>query len=422
MHSPLTSSLASTSIRPRGRLRLAPGVGYALTLALAMRVALSAMAAWLLSLRTPRETAVIHAQYLGQTPLHDLILAPWQRFDAFWYTRIAVHGYGAHDGSTVYFPLYPLLIKIVAAPLGGNAMLAALVVSNLCFAGLLVALYRLVAPRHGEAAARRTVGLLCLFPTAFFLLGAYTEALFLLLAVSFFLALDRKQWLLAGALGFLAALTRVQGIVLVLPLLWVALHELHLRYRARRPDAGVWHTPLPVPTAAGVCHTPLPLPWLAAALPPLGSALFLLYVRLAVHGGFITSTFKSHWYMTLNPPWVTLASFWTALMAHHWHIFSYPTGNWVDAMNLILALGVLALALPARRVLGTPLWLYALATWIVTLSLHQSTARYMLTVFPAFIVLAVWARGRRVMRLALLLGAPLMLFAAAEFVSWSFVG
>jgi hypothetical protein len=91
-------------------------------------------------------------------------------------------------------------------------------------------------------------------------------------------------------------------------------------------------------------------------------------------------------------------------------------------MNLALALGILALAVPARRVLGTPLWLYALATWVVTLCIHQSTARYMLTVFPALIALAVWARGRWTVRLALLLGAPLMLFVAGEFVLWSFVG
>ena len=119
---------------------------------------------------------------------------------------------------------------------------------------------------------------------------------------------------------------------------------------------------------------------------------------------------------------MTLYSYWSALAAHHWHIFSYPTGNWVDAMNLVLALAMFALVVPARRLLGTGLWLYALSTWAVTLCIHQSTARYMLTVFPALIALAVWSRGRWPVRLALLLGAPLMLFVAGEFVLWSFVG
>jgi Mannosyltransferase (PIG-V) len=390
-------SLAPALPRAHPWLRLPRGIGYAVGLAVAMRLALSSMAAWLLSFRSPHATALIHAQYLGQAPLHDRLLGPWQRFDAFWYLHLATHGYGRHDGSTVYYPFYPLLIKLLAWPLGGNAMLAALVVSNVCFAGLLVALHRLVAARHGEAAARRTLLLLCVFPTASFLLGAYTESLFLLLVVACFLATERGWPALAGALGVLAALTRVQGIVLALPLLWVALQDWRAGGRDLRP-------------------------WLAATMPPLGSLLFLLYVRVIVHGGFITTTFREHWSMGVNPPWITLGGFWSALMAHQWRLFSYPTGNWVDLMNLALALGVLALVVPARRLLGTPLWLYALVTWVVTLALHQSTARYMLTVFPALIALASWAPGRWTTRLALLLGAPFMLFVAGEFVLWSFVG
>lgn len=379
------------------RARLPRGVGYALAWAVALRLTLSALAAWLLSLRPIHESAAIRAQYLGQTPLHDALLAPWQRFDALWYLRLAAHGYGAHDGSTVYFPLYPLLIKLVSVPLFGDGLLAALLISNLCCAGLLVVLYQLVAERHGDVAARRTLLLLCLFPTASFLIGAYTESLYLLLAVGCLLAAGHGRPSLAGALGLLAALTRLQGIVLALPLLWMALGG----WRAGRRDARAW---------------------LAAALPPLGTLLFTLYTAVFVRAGLMTGVYTRQVHQQLSLPWMTLWSYWSALMAHHWHIFSYPTGNWVDALNLILALAMLALLVPARGMLGMPLWLYALATWMVTLCIHQSTARYMLTVFPALIVLAVWAPGRWSARLALLFGAPLMLFVAGEFVLWSFVG
>lgn len=391
------ASLAVAPMRARLWARPPRGAGDALLWTVGLRVALSAVAAWMLSLRAPRETAIIHAQYLGQTPLHDHLLAPWQRFDAFWYLRLAAHGYGAHDGSTVYFPLYPLLIKVVSIPLFDQSMLAALLISNLCFAGLVVVLYQLVADQHGDTTARRTLLLLCLFPTASFLLGAYTESLFLLLAAGCILAATRERFALAGALCFLAALTRLQGIVLCLPLLWMAIQA----WRAGRRDAR---------------------PWLAAAMPPLGTLLFMLYTRLVVHSDSVTTVYAMQVHQQLSLPWTTLWGYWSALSAHHWRLFSYPTGNWVDAMNLVLALGMLALIVPARRVLGTPLWLYALVTWAVTLCIHQSTARYMLTVFPALIALAVWAPGRWTARLALLLGTPLMLFVAGEFVLWSFVG
>jgi hypothetical protein len=148
----------------------------------------------------------------------------------------------------------------------------------------------------------------------------------------------------------------------------------------------------------------------------------MAYARLVVRAGAVTSVYAGQVHQQLGPPWTIMASYWTALAAHHWRLFSYPTGNWVDALNLFLALGMLALILPARRIVGTELWLYALATWVVVLCIHQSTARYMLTVFPSLIALALYAPGRRVVRLALLLGAPLMLFIAGQFVLWSFVG
>src|SRR5579883_3081885 len=148
------------------RLSLPRGMAFAIGLALAMRVALSLIGAWLLSFETPAESPLVKQQLLGQVPLHDPWLAPWQRFDALWYTRIAAYGYRGDDVSTVYFPLYPLLIRAASTLLGGNIMLAGLVVSWLCFTALLVLLYRLVAQDHGESKARTTLLLLCAFPTA----------------------------------------------------------------------------------------------------------------------------------------------------------------------------------------------------------------------------------------------------------------
>jgi len=378
-------------------LRLPDSVAYPLALALCLRLTLSAIAAWTLSLRPVRETAIVRAQYLGMVPLHDWLLAPWQRFDTLWYLRLAAHGYDGRDGSTVYFPLYSLLIRGVAPLLGGNLMLAALAVSNVCFALLLLLLYRLVAGRHGHDVARRAVLLLCVFPTASFLLGAYTESLFLALVVGLFLAATRGRTALAGVLGLLAALTRLQGVVLALPLLWMA--WVSWRQGSRSPR-----------------------PWVAALLPPLGTGLFTLYTRAVLHAGPVTSVYAGQVHQQLGPPWVTLGRYWTALTPHWPRLFSYPTGNWVDALNIVLALAVLGLVLPARRIVGTELWLYALVTWVVTLCIHQSTDRYMLTVFPAFIVLSVYASGRRAGQLALVIGAPTMVFIASQFVLWSFVG
>ena len=61
----------------------------------------------------------------------------------------------------------------------------------------------------------RAAGFLLIFPTAYFLHVGYTESLFLALVLGCFLAVRRDHWWLAGALGGLAALTRINGLVLV---------------------------------------------------------------------------------------------------------------------------------------------------------------------------------------------------------------
>jgi Gpi18-like mannosyltransferase len=125
------------------------------------------------------------------------------------------------------------MLEHVLAPLtGGNAALAGLVIANVaCFAAFVVV--RVLAEReYGLAVARCSLVYLAVFPTAFFLAAPYTEALLLLFAAGSFLALRQGEWLVAGLLAALATLARVQGILLILPLVFEAVR------RARA--AGTW--------------------------------------------------------------------------------------------------------------------------------------------------------------------------------------
>ncbi len=79
-------------------------------------------------------------------------------------------------------------------------------------------MYRLV--RHDETpdVALRSAWFLLIFPTAYFLHIGYTEALFMALVLGSFLAARTERWWLAGLIGGLAALTRINGLVLLLAL------------------------------------------------------------------------------------------------------------------------------------------------------------------------------------------------------------
>ena len=146
----------------------------------------------------------------------DKLLAPVGRWDAVWYIQIAQHGYYS-PASTNFFPLYPLLIA-----LGDRLIDQPLIVGGLislgCMTAGLALLYRLALLDLDEPAARLTVVLVSLYPMSLFLSAAYTESLFLLLAVGMFYAARRERWALAGLCGGLAAATRSDGVALVIPL------------------------------------------------------------------------------------------------------------------------------------------------------------------------------------------------------------
>ena len=162
--------------------------------------------------------------YLGEPQLTDgaagVILGPWQRFDAQHYLRIARHGYAA-EADSVFPPLYPLAIRALGSLMGGSPtanLAAAIVLSNLACLGLLILLHRVVSAELGRQYAARTLVYFVLFPSGFFLFAAYTEPIFLLLALGSLWAARNGRFWLAGSLGFLAALTRLTGWVLVAPL------------------------------------------------------------------------------------------------------------------------------------------------------------------------------------------------------------
>ena len=88
--------------------------------------------------------------------LAEPLLSPLARWDAAWYLRIAEAGYGGSDVRAAFFPLYPLLVRAVAAPFGASPealLLAAYVVSLAAFLGALVLLHRLVSLELGRPLA-----------------------------------------------------------------------------------------------------------------------------------------------------------------------------------------------------------------------------------------------------------------------------
>ena len=162
------------------------------------------------------------------------------RWDTAWYFSIATEGYH-WDPSTfrhenvVFFPLYPMLMRWGGYLMGGQPLLAGLIVSLACFTAAMALVYRLAAEELGEQHARPVVLLISTYPFALFYSTVYTESLFLFLTVGAFYAMRRDQVALAACCGLAAGLARPNGMWLAAPLLWMAFHQ---RGRPRWRHAG----------------------------------------------------------------------------------------------------------------------------------------------------------------------------------------
>ncbi len=186
-------------------------------------------------------------------------------WDAGWFLRVAVDGYphtytydlaGQVQGNELaFFPLYPMLIRGVAA-FGLTPETAAIAVSWLAAIGAAIALHLLGTTLYGRRTGWALVAICCSAPVSVVLSMAYSEALFLALVAGMLVAAHRKVWWAAGLLGLAAALTRPTGAAAALALAVAAL----LAVRDNRAKA--WQ-PL---TAAAVALSgvPLFLAWVGA--------------------------------------------------------------------------------------------------------------------------------------------------------------
>ena len=176
----------------------------------------------------------------------------WQRFttagDSPHYLYLAQNGYqrsGEQSNLIVFYPLYPLLLRLLGALAGGRYALCGMVLSQLCFGGAAVCLRALAGRRLPAGGARCAAAALLLYPFAFFAFGVYTEGLFLLLSLAALYLLETRRWGAAGVAAALAALCRTQGLALLFAALFAVLAA------PRRERRGGWAAVLGAPAGYG---------------------------------------------------------------------------------------------------------------------------------------------------------------------------
>jgi Mannosyltransferase (PIG-V) len=357
--------------------------------------------------------------------LLDKLLAPVGRWDAVWYIQIAQHGYSS-PATTNFFPLYPLLIAI-GDRLVDQPLIVGGLISLTCMTAGLALLYRLALLDLDEPAARLTVVLVSLYPMSLFLSAAYTESLFLLLAVGMFYAARRERWALAGLCGGLAAATRSDGVALVLPLALLYLYG--PRDATATGQVRAWWRPRYRVTGSAA--------WLA--LVPAGLALYLTMLGIA-HGDPFQpyQAAQAYWRHTFAGPFGSAVK--TALMLPA-DIHGLLAGtarsvgpgdplswNLHDLIDLSFFLGAAGVLATCWRRIPFPYLVYSLVMLAYASSFPapytplQGLPRYLLPVFPLFMAVADRLAGRRWLTRGVLTGsAALLIVFSGLWAIWALV-
>jgi hypothetical protein len=160
------------------------------------------------------------APILGGLTGHDAIYLLGIARDGYHLTPVQGQFY-----DWVFFPLYPLLVRLTSLATGLDIAVAGVFVANAAGLTALVLVYKLARRHLDSGSAGRAVFLVALAPGAVAMGMAYSDSLLLACAAGAMLAAERRRYPAMGVLFALAVLSRPPGILMVVPLLAVILQN-----------------------------------------------------------------------------------------------------------------------------------------------------------------------------------------------------
>lgn len=330
--------------------------------------------------------------FIPRFPYSDIFLIPsllpswvWSfaNFDGVHYMTIAAQSYKAQF-TQVFFPLFPLLISIFQKIFFFlPPLLVGLSVSNLIFLICLIIFHKLLILDYQKNEISWIFLFILFFPTSFYFGSLYTESLFLLLTLLAFYFARKEKWFISSLFASFAAATRLIGIFL-LPAL---LSEWLLNKKR------------------SILFSPI------LYISPLGLLLYMLYLYLNFgdplyfwHAQPVFGAERSGTGIIFLPQ-----VFWRYLKI----LTSIPPTQfafWIPLTELFsIIFGILLLLLAHKKQIRTSYLIFSwpaliLPTFTGTFS---SMPRYLLIIFPIFIVLALLES--KILKLLILLTFSILL-------------
>jgi hypothetical protein len=282
--------------------------------------------------------------------IYYALLGIWERFDTLWFLHIAEHGYDL-PMAVIFYPLYPLAIRAASWIL--PPILAALLVSTSATFFFFWGLLRLAGSELPDRGKLYVLLLILVWPTSFILFAGYAESLTLALIVWAVIFARQGRWGAATICGLMAGLSRPSGVLVSIPLFVMAL-------RSRRAAS------LPV------------------VLTPLGTLTYWVWLRWSGHSS-VVDAYRLHQGATLALPWNGLGEALRLVVTQ---------GDILLAMKLAALIFFAVLSLRPHTRLEDKLFGLAVILQMLMYTGRPllGAMRYLLLVYPAFMVLGGYAR------------------------------
>lgn len=315
-------------------------------------------------------------------------LDAWACWDSGWYFMIAKVGYLRSSPLFpqwyAFFPGYPAAIRFLCwllglTPTDAHLVAAGFFVSFLCSVLCVYLLHRITSEQLGESVALFTVLIFLSLPGAFFLAAVYSESLFICLVLLAFYFARRARWGLASLATAAATFTRPLGVILCPVLAYDYVAWLRREGTSR--------------------NTLMQALWLVAS--PAGLVAFSLFAWSRTSDPLMWGLAnRRYWLRYLDWPWVgALGVLRSTLSPSRLPPILFRPSLFLDASMLLLFFFLAVFVFRLRRAD------YSLLVWLYLLTLLSSPShsvwpwdsmkRYVLPLFPCFIVLGAWFTAHR---------------------------
>jgi hypothetical protein len=187
--------------------------------------------------------------------------------------------------------------------------------------------------------------------------------------------LRKKKWLWAGLLSALAALTRVQGIILVVPIFIELLPDYFKNKNLRQ----------------------LMINSISIVYAPFAYGLYSLYVYFGLRVDWPWTMLSTYWDQHFGLPWEGLVGTVTSLFIKEEILITPPL---MKIVNILLPVLTIYLLIRLRKRIPLSISVYS---WLMLLlilgkidqnNMLVSTIRYLLVIFPVYWGLVFMIRGR----------------------------